>query len=70
MFIQLLDRKADPLKLVSYGLHVSNAFTMQSFLKVLLRRAASTGHVRDSNGALCNLRVAEDFSMISVTAET
>lgn len=32
--MQLLDRKADPLKLVSYRLHVNHAFTMQSFKKV------------------------------------
>lgn len=29
--MQLLDRKAGPLKLVTYGLHVNHAFTMQSF---------------------------------------
>jgi len=28
--MQLLDRKADPLKLVSYELHVNHASTMQS----------------------------------------
>lgn len=70
--MQLLDRKADPLKPVSYGLHVNHAFTMQSFSSFCREEQHQQGmlNVRDSNGDLFDLRVAEDFSMILVITET